>query len=211
MNVATLKNLQRLGSPFIGLTELKQVFAGSEDSRYGRVKRATADGYLTRVKRGLYCPGEALPFQHKVHPYALANRIYGPSAISLESALSFHGLIPEAVRVITSVTPRRRNYFSTPLGDYSYQAVPSQDFMTSVIRVVDGDAVYFMATPFRAIADYVYVYKKNWNTLDPLFESLRIEENDLPTLSNKEANELIAYFQNDLVSQFLLTALQGVR
>ena len=46
--------------------------------------------------------------------YAIANRLYRPSYISLESALSHYGMIPEVVYQVTSVTPKPTREFKTP-------------------------------------------------------------------------------------------------
>ena len=204
---AIYANLQRLQRQCLSHTELKFILGGSEDSLYAKLKRAVANGLLIRIRRGLYYLAPPLAWE-KPHPYVLAERIYGTSFISLESALSYHGLIPEGVKVVTSVTARRRNYFKTSLGDYAYMTVPKKNFMLSVDRVVDGNAVYFMATPWRAIADYVYCYKKNWSTIEPLVESLRMEPEEIPLLTPEEANELIEYYHQSRVTLFLLNALR---
>ena|SRR5437868_13001303 len=200
MSYSLYANLQQLKSQYLSQTELKFILDGTEDSRFAKIKRAVANGILIRVRRGLYCLSASLA-REKPHPYVLADRIYGPSVISLESALSYHDLIPEGVKVITSVTARRRNYFTTPLGDYSYMTVPAKNFMLSVQRIVDGNAVYFMASPWRAIADYVYCYKKNWSSIVPLAESLRIEQEELPKLTQQEADLLIEYYHHHRITQ----------
>ncbi len=208
MSFALYADLQHLKTLYPTQTELKYLFEGSEDSRYAKIKRAAAKGLLIRVRRGLYCLNETLA-REKPHPYVLADRIYGPSLISMESALSFHGLIPEGVKVVTSVTARRRNYFSTPLGDYSYMTVPSKNLMCLVQRVVDGDAVYLMASPWRAIADYVYCYKKNWRNIEPLVESLRMEQEDIPKLTKEEAELLIEYYHCHRITKFFTGVLRN--
>lgn len=58
--------------------------------------------------------------------------LYAPSTISLESALAFHGLIPEAIYQTTSTTQKRTCRFSTPLGDFIYHAVPSCNTLAGV-------------------------------------------------------------------------------
>jgi predicted transcriptional regulator of viral defense system len=206
MSYSTYAKLQSLKRPYLSQTELKFILGGTKDSQFAKVKRAVANKVLTRIRRGLYCLSHPWGGE-KPHPFSLAERIYGPSFISLESALSNHGLIPEGVKIVTSVTARRQNYFKTPLGDYSYMTVPKNNFLLSVERVVDGEAVYFMATPWRAIADYVYCYKKKWNTIEPLVASLRMELEDLPQLTQEEADELIEYYHHTRITQFLLNAV----
>ena len=75
-------------------------------------------GVVVRVKKGLYVFGPAFrrrAFSREV----LANLLYGPSYISLEYALQHHGLIPEAVETLTSVTTGRSRQFRTPLGAFT--------------------------------------------------------------------------------------------
>ena len=63
-------------------------------------------GVIIRVKKGLYVFGD----KYRRYPYSkelLANLVYGPSYVSLDYALAYHGLIPERVEALTSVTPNR--------------------------------------------------------------------------------------------------------
>ncbi len=76
-------------------------------------------GALIRVKKGLFVLGERIA-KKKYSLELLANKIYGPSYVSLEWALQYHGLIPERVVEITSVTTKRSKCFETPLGRFSY-------------------------------------------------------------------------------------------
>lgn len=57
-------------------------------------------GVLVAIKRGLYVRGE--PSRAPCLPL-VANRLYGPSCVSLDYALAWHGLIPERLHEITSV------------------------------------------------------------------------------------------------------------
>ena len=113
------------------------MFPGSEDSRYGLVKRALASGEIIRIRRGLYCL--APKYQKKgINLYALAQLVYGPSYVSLESALSWHGWIPEAVHAITGASFKKAKEFTTPLGVFRYDRVPQQVFYTEVERLTDA-------------------------------------------------------------------------
>ncbi|HSW71384.1 MAG TPA: hypothetical protein VLH77_05335 [Gammaproteobacteria bacterium] len=74
-------------------------------------------------------------YLRKPHPFELAQYIYGPSYISLESALSFHKLIPETVYTVTSTTVKRSREFQTPLGVYSFLHLPPENFYVEVWSV----------------------------------------------------------------------------
>jgi hypothetical protein len=178
---------------------------GSADSRYGIIKRALKTGDIIRLKRGLYAFGSK--FRHKgINLFQLAQTIYGPSYISLESALSHHGWIPEAVFSVTSVSSRRSKEFKTPLGVFSYTHIPANDFFAGVKRMDAPDGVFLIASPWRALADYVYAHKLAWKGLDPVIRSLRVDPAHLKT-----GKEQLGELQRATRSERVRVFLRGVR
>jgi predicted transcriptional regulator of viral defense system len=118
-----------------------------------RITRLLRQGVIIRVKKGLYVFGEA-ERRAPIHKEILANLIYGPSYVSLEYALQHHGLIPERVEAVTSVTVSRSREFTTPLGRFTYRAVPLAAFRSGVERVeVELGRAYLLAVPEKALAD----------------------------------------------------------
>jgi len=179
------------------------LFPDSEDSRYGLVKRAIASGEVIHIRRGLYCLAPKYQ-KKKVNLYSLAQRIYGPSYISLESALSWHGWIPEAVYTLTSVSFSKSKEFKTPLAVFSYNRVTQKVFYAGVERLTDQeDNAFLMATPLKALADYVYVYKKDWAGIEPAAESLRIEREEFESVTNEQINSLIENYNSRRIKKFL--------
>ncbi len=124
-------------SDFFSSGELAIWQPGSDDSRYGQVKRAIASGEIEGIRRGLYILG---PKHRRTSPhlFALAQHIYGPSYISCESALSFWGLIPERVYTTTSMTSKRSTEFQTPLGIFSFQHIPCVPLFLMYIELKRG-------------------------------------------------------------------------
>jgi len=120
-----------------------------------KISALLAKGDIIRVKKGLYVFGDSL----RRHPYCkelLANLIYGPSYISLQYALYYHGLTPERVETITSVTCGRSRIFNTPVGHFSYRIIPLQAFRIGMDRIELKDGRSFlMATPEKALADLI--------------------------------------------------------
>ncbi len=112
-------------------------------------------GVVIRVKKGLYVFGE----QYRRRPISrevLANLVYGPSYVSLDSALQYHGLIPEAVEAVTSVTTLRPRRFHTPVGLFLYRPIPARAFSIGVVRVeVNGGQSFLIATPEKSLSDRV--------------------------------------------------------
>jgi len=117
------------------------------------IHRATRAGEILRLKRGLFMLDKVFR-KSEIHPFALAAVLHAPSHISLETALWHHGLIPEAVYQISSVTTARSQLFLTPLGVFSFDRVPSSQPRAGVevIQLAGGEWA-FIASPLRAIAD----------------------------------------------------------
>ena len=108
---------------------------------------------IIRVKKGLYIFG---PSQRR-EAYSrelLANWIYGPSYVSLEYALSRYGMIPERVETLTSVTCGKSRAFRTPVGRFTYSAIPLRAYWVGVDRVeLNDNRGFLMATREKALAD----------------------------------------------------------
>ena len=168
--------------------------------------RAIRAGEVLRLKRGLFV---LAPEYRKSEPplFAVAPILYAPSHISLETALAYHGLIPEAVFQVASVTPKRSRRFETPLGVFTYQSVPCIPAMAGIECVkLEHDFWAFVATPLRAIADLLYLNRTiSWRNDGPAFllESLRIEEEDLHAISFARYREISQAFRNRRVKDYL--------
>ena len=146
------------------------------------VHRAVRLGEVLRLRSGLYCLAPAYR-KTPLHPFTVAAALHGPSHVSLESALGFHGLLPEAVFQVASVTARRSRTYATPLGTFVFRRVPCDDPKAGVRAVrLSPDAWAFVALPLRAIADLVYLRRDiSWSRdgLGFLTTSLRLEDADL--------------------------------
>jgi predicted transcriptional regulator of viral defense system len=156
-----------------------------------------------RLRRGLYCLANRFALG-RVDPLELAQRIHGPSYVSLETALSQHGWIPEAVQAITSVTPGRSRSFDTPIGLFTFTRVPQRRFLAGVRRTAgEGVGAFFLATPLKALADYVYAQRCDWQSAAPVVESLRVEDESLSELTAPLFDEVMSAYKPGRVSRFL--------
>jgi predicted transcriptional regulator of viral defense system len=202
------KQLQLLPSDYVTFGDLKALLKVNDNALYAQVKRALKEGHLTRLKKEIYRRGGYLE-KAKPHPFEMAHAIFWPSYISLESALSFHGLIPEAVFNTTCVTTKKTTTVKNKFGVFMYRKVPSIHFFLGVSREVENDVIFFIATPWKAIADYIYCYKKNWVDKTPLEESLRIDLNDLPPLNVEFAKALSTFYHSKRIDRFLEGMMRG--
>lgn len=174
MSILLEKYLSTWPKAFIRDQDIQAFFLNNNSRRYDAVKYAVRKGYLIKIKRGLYMinlPHKKLNYD----PYEIAQAIYSSSYISLESALSYYGWIPEAVYTTTSVTSQRSKNFNTSIGDFSFAHTPTLYFYDEVNRIESEDAIFLIAEPWKAVADYIYVYKKDWLSIENLYSDLRIE------------------------------------
>ena len=155
----------------------------------------------------IYSMTDRVGHRSVVHPYELAQYIYGPSYISLESVLSFHQLIPEMTLTVTSVATKRSRHFMTPLGQFSFQHQPKKNFYIGVERIEEDGHLFLMAKPWKAICDYIFCYKKDWKNLEPLSDSLRIDLEALPMLHDEEYALFEQYYHSTRINRFL----KGIR
>lgn len=204
MTVLTQAVFEHIPHPFFTMNELKHLLPGTDSSRYARINRALQAKEIIQVRRGLYVLAPAFR-KGPLNTRALAQIIYGPSYISLESALSWHGLIPEAVYTVTCISYGKAKTFDTALGTFSYTRIPQRILFAGVERLQEHqEAPIFMANPLKAVLDYIYVRKVNWKDLTPLFQSLRIEPEDLQIITAAMAEELQDNYTSRRVQKYLV-------
>ena len=118
-----------------------------------KISELIADQALIPIKRGLY----VLNPKRTGRPLSLpliANTLNGPSYVTLDFALSYYGLIPEAVYEITSVTTGRAKTYDTPVGRFSYKHASLKSYPLGIASVANESGHFFlMATPEKALCD----------------------------------------------------------
>ena len=122
-----------------------------------QLSRWVASGRLISLRRGVY----ALAPRYAVrspHSFEIANLLRRPSYVSAESALSFHGMLPEAVYSVTSVTVSRTERVETPLGAFAYRHIKQGLFWGYREEPVgDGRPTALVALPEKALLDLVHL------------------------------------------------------
>lgn len=124
----------------------------SPDDKIGDMVRS---GELLRLRRGLYAIAPACR-QGPLSLEVLANILYGPSYLSMEYALSWHGMIPERVTELTSVCLGRSREFATEVGNFSYASVKKEAYAEGydLFDLPDGRH-FLMATREKALVDMI--------------------------------------------------------
>ena len=109
---------------------------------------------IIRLKRGLYVvsPSESGVL---LSQNLIANVLYGPSYVSMLSALRDYGLIPERVEVIESMTTHLTVAFDNPTGRYEYHHCPKDYYAIGITQRTEEGITYLSATPEKALCDYI--------------------------------------------------------
>jgi len=186
--------------------QLRELLGGSDARRYALVHRALKDGSLIRLKRATYLLGRRTS-NDAIHPFAAAQALLPGSYISFETALAYHGWIPEAVFATASVSPGRKTItYDTPsLGQFSFHplALREYQFLTSVDREKLGKLTAFVAQPLRALMDLVALRKEHWSGLGWLTTGMRIDEDQLRSLRRKDFSALRPVYKHKAANAFL--------
>lgn len=186
--------------------QLEHLLKAGSGRRYGLVNRALKSNELLQVRRGLYVLAKKYR-REEIHPFVLAQQLLPGSYISAESALSFHGWIPEAVHTVFSVTAKGKSFSHEheTLGKFEYRrmTVNSGYFLQAVARHELQHQVALIAKPLRALLDLVYLRKLLWQGLDFLLTGLRIEEQALSSVTGVDITTMLNVYKGMRERKFI--------
>ncbi len=181
------------GEPLIDSSVL---MAGAVSPTAARVQlsRWAATKRLIQLRRGLYVLPP--PYQKvQPHPFLVANRMVRASYVSCQSALAYHGLIPEYVAVTLSVTTTRPGRWETPLGAFEFFHLKPAWWRGYRLTDLGAGQQAFIATPEKALLDLVHLRPRsdaleylrelrlqNWERLNAAELARWAEELDSPKL-----------------------------
>jgi hypothetical protein len=164
---------------------------------------------LVKIRRGLYLRAVEGGYSLKT----LANKIYGPSYLSFEFALSYYGLIPERVETVTSASmgKNKSKLFKTPVGAFSYQSIHPSIYPYDVVRLEEDGHPFLIATKEKALCDLL---SKQSSRRDVpamkalLLDDLRLDRDELFALDLDDLRFLKARYGKKNIS-LLLAFLSG--
>lgn len=136
-------------------------------------------GNFIRLKNGLYILKNSQP-----SPLEIANIIYRPSYISLDIALSYYNMIPEAVYSITSITARLSKRYKILNQAYEYhKIIKGLYFGYKTIKVRDKYIV--MATREKALLDYLYFVAMGKKKYNDRFDFKNVDKKNFNNYSDR--------------------------
>ncbi len=179
-----------------------------------KIYQLAKEGIIQSIKKGLYVVGPALNIDRKPEPFLLANHILGPSYVSVETALSYHGLIPERVYEIASMTTQAPRKFNTPLGAFTYTRLPLPYYAFGIRSEKLADDQYAMvASPEKALCDKIIttsglLLRSRKAAKEFLLENMRMDEDALRQLNVKE---MMTWIKGSLKEESLSMAVSVIQ
>lgn len=187
--------LEKINTPIFSIQDLK--ISNVSILPY-QISKLNKDGYLTKVKNGLYI------FSNKKNLISiehLAFKLYEPSYISLESALFYYGLIPEIIYNVTSISTKATRKFKNNFGVFIYRNIKKELFWGYKKEEKNGQ-VYLIAEPEKALLDYIYFNISKIKNTDDI-EGLRLNYSIIKELDIKKLNEYTALFKNKKIKEII--------
>jgi predicted transcriptional regulator of viral defense system len=180
-----------------------------------KIHQLVKGGILERVTKGLYIAGPALQAE-RPDLFLLANQILGPSYVSLESALSYHGLIPERVYTTTSMTTKAARQYTTSLGAFIYTrlSLPYYSFGIRSVKLTKQQTV-MMASPEKALLDKIIntagvEFRSRTSVLSYLENDLRADIDNLKQLDTEAIQSWLSHSPKKQTLMILIETLKTV-
>ena len=174
--------------------DIRSLFGVSAVATSALLHRYKKQGFILQLKKGFYVFPDTLPPDVYV-----ASKLYTPSYISLEFALSYHGIIPETVYEITSVTTKATRRFEALGKVFSYRKIKKIAYTGYEIQKQKGLS-FNIANAEKAFVDLNYLRLMNGQKPLSRFSKEKIN----PT----RARKYVSLFGNKKLSGIIKTTLQ---
>ena len=190
-NIAEVKLLEAAPFGLFTMDELAKIFSiQNRNTLYKKIGRMEKSGLLERLTKGKY-----LSPTHKSSDFLIANFLYQPSYISLESALSFYGIITGFSYQISSITVRKTHAIVTNTKEYHYTQIAP-----SLFWGYEKQEEFLIADREKSLLDYLYMAYKGLKKID-------ISELEFSSVSKKK---LSAYLHKTGNRPFVIFAKKYV-
>lgn len=138
----------------------------NDNTLYKKIQRLEKKKIIKKLIKGKY-----YFIFNRPNDYLIANFLFNPSYISLESALSFYGIITPFSYEITSITNKKTRKISVDSKEYSYSKIKKELYWG-----FEKKDNFLIAEPEKAVIDYLYLGIKGWRSID--IEEMNFNEID---------------------------------
>ncbi|MEW5758276.1 MAG: hypothetical protein AB1755_02225 [Candidatus Omnitrophota bacterium] len=172
-----------------------------------RLTEWQSKGYIQKIIRGYYIFSDFKIEENSL--FTIANKIYNPSYISFETALSYYHLIPEAVYTVTSVSTKKTHRFKTGIAEFNYRTLTPALFFGYNIVSYNGKT-FKIATPEKAVIDYFYLNSNLEKDAD--YASLRINKDEfLDIIDEKKMVFFLNKFKKKNLKKRIKTFMEFIK
>jgi predicted transcriptional regulator of viral defense system len=179
-----IKILSDRGTSLFSPRDLARIFGiRKDDTLYKKIISLEKEKIITKISKGKYLFNFKKP-----HEFEIANFIYQPSYVSLESALSLFGIITGISHQITSISLKKAKTIEFQNQEYVFSEIKSEFY--------DGfekSDNFLIATPEKALFDYLWL----------AFKGLRSREIDEFDLSKIDWTKFWEFCKKSKNSEFL--------
>jgi len=145
-----LNELRQKNLKIFTILDFQRIFNLNYESAKKTISRYVKKKIFTKARKGLYYLTQDSPFD-----FLIANKLYQPSYISFETALSFYGIIPETIFEIISATSRPSREFIVNSLKFSYKKIKKECFLGYLPKKIKEETV-LIAEPEKALVDFLY-------------------------------------------------------
>ena len=175
------------------LTDIRNALPRGDVFHRRRLNEWQEKGYIKKIVKGYYIFSDTQINENVLHE--IANKIYPPAYVSLETALAYYNLIPESVYGVTCVATRRTSCFKTYLGSFIYRTVKPRLFFG-----YDIAGRIKIASLEKAILDYFY-FNPQIKTKDD-FTEMRVNRGMfLQSVDKERLQEFLSRFENSRLEE----------
>jgi len=178
----------------------KEIYKAFPEFDNKNLVRWQKKGYLIKLRNKHYLLSEKKVSETLL--FQIANKLYDPSYVSLETAFSFYNLIPEGVFMIQSISTRKTNRFENAVGTFSYHNLKNQLFFGYHL-LQSGEMTFKMATLEKAILDFLYL-RSDITDLNHI-EALRWNSDVLKLINFNILNDYLNLYKSSTLSKKIST------
>ena len=203
--------LEQFGIVPVDYATLRSLFK-EYSSPKNKIANLEHDGKIIRLKRGVFVVSPKIS-RKTLSTELIANHLYGPSYVSMETALRYYGLIPEQVHTVRSITPFHSKKFENTIANFEYTSVNKNYYSVGIKQQIENDCTFLIATPEKALCDMITTtprleIRSTKALLFYLEDDLRLDMSDFKKMNTDIIKQCIETGKKKNTLKLLLKLLQ---